>query len=101
MLRFIKALLALLVLAGSLGTALADTDGGLTLADVQQLIKERNYSWTAGHTGVSELPAVLKRDLAGLVTPPDAALLEADIPVLTAPRDVVLTGGVCRSVDAK
>ena len=88
--RPITAMVALAILAGTVGVGFADETGELSLADVQQLIKTRGYSWTAGHTGVSDLSAAAKRDLAGLVMPADAAQLEASIPIISAPADAVL-----------
>ncbi len=86
----VKAMLALAILAGSVGAGLADETRELTLSEVQRRIRERGYSWTAGHTSVSDLSAAARRDLAGLVMPLDAEHLEASIPLLEAPADVVL-----------
>ncbi len=52
------------------GVVLADSSQNLTLEQVQKMIAEKGYSWTAGKTSVSELSDEEFQKLLGAVVPP-------------------------------
>jgi hypothetical protein len=65
----------------------SDFDEDKYIAEVQRLIAERGYTWTAGRTSVSGLSPEEKQKLLGAVPPPEH--LFANIPVFQAPEDTL------------
>ncbi len=64
-----------------------DFDEDKYIAEVQRLIEERGYTWTAGKTSVSGLSPEEKQKLLGAVQPPEHLL--ANYPVYQAPEDTI------------
>jgi C1A family cysteine protease len=85
-LRPIAVLLAL-VLIVSVAAARAEKSEDEQLAEIQKMIAEKGYHWTAGKTSVSGLSDEEKMRLCGYVQPPEWML--ADIPVFYAPDSAV------------
>lgn len=64
------------------GASAADTED-VRLAEINRLIAERGYRWTAGRTSVSGLSEEAKQKLLGFVPPPDG--WRDETPPYTAP----------------
>ena len=68
-------------------TSGSDFDEDRYIAEVQKMIEEKGYTWTAGKTSVSGLSPEEKMKLLGAVPPPEH--LFANIPVFQAPDDTL------------
>ncbi|MCK4236317.1 MAG: hypothetical protein KAX38_04305, partial [Candidatus Krumholzibacteria bacterium] len=82
-------LLACLSIAAFLASPVwAGDDVDKEIAEVNKMIEEKGYHWTAGKTSVSVLPIEVRKKLRGFIPPPEE--WTRNIPVFEAPQGVLL-----------
>jgi C1A family cysteine protease len=90
--QVVSAAIVILVLVAASGHVYGDTDSRQAELDlVRQMIEENGYSWTAGPTEISDLPAEERQKLLGLRVPEDYERILEEIrqrQILRAPMDL-------------